>query len=410
MPQTHPEKKIFGFSRTIFSLGLVSLFTDVSSEMIYPLLPIFLTSVLGMGPTFVGLVEGVAETTASLLKLFSGWVSDRLRKRKSLVVFGYTLSTLARPLVAAATAGWHVLFIRFLDRVGKGIRTSPRDALIADSSPENEHGKAFGFQRAMDHAGAVIGPLIAFLLLTFLTQQYRLIFRLAYLPGMVALIILIHGVAERKPTPLREAAPKIQLTLRPFDRRFKIFLLIIILFSLGNSSDAFLLLKAKDAGVPVSLIPILWMVLHLVKSLSATPGGILSDRFGRRGVLIAGWLLYSGVYWAFAWAETSVMIWILFAIYGLFYGLTEGGERALVAGLVQPHLRGTAYGLYNFSVGISTLPASFLMGLLWEKVSSKAAFSCGATLALLAALLLWLTLPPFLARSLSRTSEDRDRP
>jgi MFS family permease len=378
--------------------------------MIYPLLPIFLTSVLGMGPTFVGLVEGVAETTASLLKLFSGWVSDRLRKRKSLVVFGYTLSTLARPLVAAATAGWHVLFIRFLDRVGKGIRTSPRDALIADSSPENEHGKAFGFQRAMDHAGAVIGPLIAFLLLTFVTQQYRLIFWLAYLPGMVALIILIRGVTERKPTPLREATPKIQLTLRPFDRRFKIFLLIIILFSLGNSSDAFLLLKAKDTGVPVSLIPILWMVLHLVKSLSATPGGILSDRFGRRGVLIAGWLLYSGVYWAFARAETSVMIWILFAIYGLFYGLTEGGERALVADLVQPHLRGTAYGLYNFSIGISTLPASFLMGLLWEKVSSKAAFGFGATLALLAALLLWLTLPPFLSRCLPRTSENRDRP
>ena len=390
MPQTNSDKKIFGFSRNIFSLALVSLFTDVSSEMIYPLLPIFLTSVLGMGTTFVGLVEGAAEATASLLKLFSGWVSDRIGKRKSLVVLGYTLSTFTRPLVAAAAAGWHVLLIRFLDRVGKGIRTSPRDAIIADSCLEGEHGKAFGFQRAMDHAGAVIGPLIAFFLLTFITQQYRLIFWSAYLPGLVALIILIQGVSDRKSTPTRAAAPRIQLTLRPFDSRFKIFLLIIILFSLGNSSDAFLLLKAKEAGVPVSLIPLLWMALHLVKSLSATPGGILSDRLGRKGVIIAGWLLYSGVYWAFAWAETSMSVWILFAIYGLFYGLTEGGERALVADLVEPHLRGTAYGLYHFSIGISTLPASLLMGLLWEKVGPKVAFGFGATLALLAALLLWL--------------------
>ncbi len=392
MAQTNSEKKIFGFSRNIFSLGLVSLFTDVSSEMIYPLLPIFLTSVLGMGTTFVGLVEGVAEATASLLKLFSGWVSDRMGKRKSLVVFGYTLSTLVRPLVAAATAGWHVLLIRFLDRVGKGIRTSPRDALIADSCLDGEHGKAFGFQRAMDHAGAVVGPLIAFFLLTFVTPQYRLIFWSAYFPGLVALVILIHGVSDRPSTPTRAAAPRILLTLQPFDRRFKLFLFIIILFSLGNSSDAFLLLKAKEAGVPVSLIPILWVVLHLVKSLSATPGGILSDRLGRRGVIIAGWLLYSGVYWAFARVESTSMVWILFAIYGLFYGLTEGGERALVADLVEPQLRGTAYGLYNFSIGISTLPASLLMGLLWEKASSKAAFSFGATLALLAALLLWLLL------------------
>ncbi|MGD0626547.1 MAG: MFS transporter [Thermodesulfobacteriota bacterium] len=406
MPQTNSDKKIFGFSRNIFSLGLVSLFTDVSSEMIYPLLPIFLTSVLGMGTTFVGLVEGVAEATASLLKLFSGWVSDRIGKRKSLVVFGYTLSTFTRPLVAAATAGWHVLLIRFLDRVGKGIRTSPRDALIADSCLGGEHGKAFGFQRAMDHAGAVMGPLIAFFFLTFITQQYRLIFWAAYLPGLVALIILIRGVSERQSTPTRVAAARIQLTLRPFDSRFKTFLFIIILFSLGNSSDAFLLLKAKEAGIPVSLIPILWMVLHLVKSLSATPGGILSDRLGRRGVIIAGWLLYSAVYWAFGWAETSGMVWTLFAIYGLFYGLTEGGERALVADLVEPHLRGTAYGLYYFSIGISTLPASLLMGLLWEKVSSKAAFSFGATLALLAALLLWL----FLSSASSKISPNPSFP
>lgn len=385
------DRKIFGFHRNIFFLGLVSLFTDISSEMIYPLLPVFLISVLGVGPTFVGLVEGVAEATASFLKLFSGWISDRRQKRKFLVVSGYTLSTLTRPLVAVATAGWHVLFIRFLDRVGKGIRTSPRDALIADSTPELEYGKAFGFQRALDHTGAVIGPLIAFLLLTFITQQYRTLFLLAYIPGIIALILLIFGVKERKAAQPGPSSQPVQLTLRPFDRRFKIFLLIIILFSLGNSSDAFLILKAKEAGVSVSLLPVLWAVLHISKSLSAAPGGIFSDRYGRRKMIIAGWILYGGVYFGFASAQTSEMVWILFVVYGLFYGLTEGGERALVANLVQPHLRGTAYGLFHFSIGLSTLPASLLMGFLWETLSPKAAFSFGAVLALLAAVLLWLT-------------------
>lgn len=386
------EKKIFGLSRNIFSLGWVSFFTDVSSEMIYPLLPVFLTSVLGVGTTFIGLIEGVAEATASFLKLISGWFSDRLGRRKILVVWGYSLSSFIRPFVAAATAGWHVLLIRFLDRVGKGIRTSPRDALIADSTSEGEHGKAFGFQRAMDHAGAVIGPLIAFLLLTFITQEYRTIFWLAFIPGIFSLIILIRGVSEIRPPSPKLRAPQIQLTLRPFDRRFKLFLFIIILFSLGNSSDAFLILKAKEAGIPVSLLPVLWMVLHLTKSLSATPGGMLSDRLGRKGVIIAGWLLYSGVYWAFAYSSTPEAIWILFAVYGLFYGLTEGGERALVADLVSPNLRGTAYGLYNFSVGASMLPASILMGLFWEKFGPTFAFGFGATLALISAILLGICL------------------
>jgi MFS family permease len=386
------DRNIFGVHRTIFFLGLVSLFTDISSEMIYPLLPVFLISVLGVGPVFVGLVEGVAEATASFFKLFSGWISDRQQKRKFLVVSGYTLSTLTRPLVAVATAGWHVLFIRFLDRVGKGIRTSPRDALIADSSPGSEHGKAFGFQRALDHTGAVIGPLIAFFLLTFVTQQYRTLFLLAYVPGIIALTLLILGVKERKAAQPGPSLQPVQLTLRPFDRRFKIFLLIIILFSLGNSSDAFLILKAKEAGVSVSLLPLLWMVLHISKSLSATPGGILSDRYGRRKMIIAGWILYCGVYFGFASAQTSDMVWLLFAVYGLFYGSTEGGERALVANLVAPHLRGTAYGLYHFSIGLSTLPASLLMGLLWEAAGPGAAFSFGAIMALLAAVLLWKTI------------------
>ena len=388
MPSERQRRTVFGLHRNILFLGLVSLFTDLSSEMIYPLLPVFLTSVLGTSTIFVGLVEGIAEATASFLKLLSGWVSDRWKKRKSLVVLGYTLSTLTRPLVGVATIGWHVLLIRFLDRVGKGIRTSPRDALIADSTPESEHGKAFGFQRALDHAGAVIGPLVAFTLLTFFTQQYRTLFLLAYIPGMMALGFLIFGVGEKKVPPAPLSSPPIQFTLRPFDRRFKIFLLAIILFSLGNSSDAFLILRAKDAGISVPLLPILWMALHISKSLSATPGGILSDRYGRKKMILTGWALYGGVYFGFASAQTSEMVWILFVIYGLFYGLTEGGERALVADLVPLHLRGTAYGIYHFSIGLSALPASLLMGYLWETFSPEAAFRFGAILALAAAGLL----------------------
>lgn len=387
------ERGFLGLHRNILSLGWVSLLTDFSSEMIYPLLPIFLTSVLGMGTTFVGAVEGVAESTASFLKLFSGTWSDRGGKRKTWVTWGYTLSTLVRPLVAAATAGWHVLLIRFLDRVGKGIRTSPRDALIADSSPVNEQGKAFGFQRAMDHAGAVIGPLAAFLLLTFWTENVRTVFWLALIPGLMALLTLSRGVQEVSPLSPRPAGARIPMTLKPFDRRFKTFLSILVLFTLGNSSDAFLILKAQAVGIPVSLLPLLWIVLHLSKSLSATPGGIFSDRFGRRTALVAGWLVYGAVYGGFAAAQTPGAVWVLFCAYGLFYGFTEGAERAMVADLVGPSLRGTAYGWYHFSIGVSTLPASLLMGLLWEKFGSPVAFGLGALLALLSALLLWLLLP-----------------
>ena len=392
----HPETKekkwrIFGaLPANIVALGWVSLFTDVSSEMIYPLLPLFLTSVVGAGTTFVGLVEGIAEATASFLKLFSGWFSDRLGKRKTLVVAGYALSAMARPLVAAATAGWHVLLVRFLDRVGKGIRTSPRDALLSDSVRREETGKAFGFQRAMDHhAGAVAGSLIAFFLLTFFTADYRLIFWAALVPGLISVLILIFKVRETKAAPPAVSVPPVRLTLQPFDRNFKSFLAVVILFTLSNSSDAFLILKAREAGIPVSLIPLLWLFFHGVKSLSATPGGMLSDILGRKKLILTGWVLYSLVYFGFAMADTALAIWVLFGIYGLFYGLTEGGERAWVADLVKPHLRGTAYGLYNFSIGIGALPASLALGFLWQKCGPQTAFGFGAVLALLAAVSLW---------------------
>jgi len=382
------EKKFWGLNRQIFVLGWVSFFTDVSSEMIYPLLPVFLTSVLGASPTFLGLIEGIAETTASLFKLFSGWLSDRWQKRKALVVFGYVLSSVVRPLVAVATSASQVLIIRFLDRVGKGIRTSPRDALIADSTTADAQGKSFGFQRAMDHTGAVIGPLISFLLIAYFTQDYRLIFALAFIPAFGAVFILIAGVREKIISPLPSVNPWRKFSLKSFSPSFRIFLFAVIIFTLGNSSDAFLILRAKENGVSVALIPVLWMVLHVVKSLSATPGGILSDRWGRKKTIMLGWLLYSAIYGGFAWSKSPEAIWLLFTVYGLFYGLTEGAERALVTDLVPATWRGTAFGLYNFSVGLSTLPASLLMGFFWEKFGAPFAFSFGASLAILAVCLL----------------------
>jgi len=373
--------------RNAVALAAVSLFNDISSEMIYPLLPVFLTSVLGATVAFVGLVEGIAESTASLLKLFSGWLSDKLRRRKSLAVLGYTLSSGTRPLVAAATAGWHVLLVRFFDRVGKGIRTSPRDALLADSTGEADRGLVFGFQRSMDHFGAVIGPLVAFALLGLFPGNLRLVFGLAAIPAAGAVTVLVLFAKEQWASgPSTARAP--QLTWKVFDQRFRWFIVIIILFTLGNSSDAFLLLRAKDLGIQMRWIPLLWIVLHLVKTLSSTPGGLLSDRMGRRGVILLGWAVYSLAYWGFAFASQSDEAWLLFAFYGLFYGLTEGVERAFVADLVPAELRGTAYGVYHFAIGVAALPASVIMGLIWQVGSARAAFSFGAALALLSALLL----------------------
>jgi len=266
-------KSITGLSKNVRSLGWVSLFNDASSEMIYPLLPLFLTQVLGAGVVFVGLIEGLAESVSSFLKLVSGWLSDRFRKRKGMIVFGYSLPAIARPFIALATSPFHVLLLRFLDRVGKGMRTSPRDALLSKSCGESERGIAFGFQRAMDHAGAIIGPLIATFLLATVTTNLRIVFLLAFLPSLATIWILLRGVTEVKengPTDSSASPPKLQW--RGWDRRFKSFLVIITLFTLGNSSDAFLLLRAKDLGVDSVSIPILWVVLHVSKMIFSVPG------------------------------------------------------------------------------------------------------------------------------------------
>ncbi len=370
--------------RNIYALGAVSFMTDVASEMIYPLLPAFLTTVLGAGAGFVGVIEGAADSTAALLKLFSGWWSDRLRRRKPLVVAGYTLASRVRPLVAVATSASQVLAIRVTDRVGKGIRNSPRDALIADSVDPKIRGRAFGFHRSADNLGAFVGPLIAFALLRWGHVTLRHVFWLALVPGIVATLAVVFGVREvARRQPPGGAAPDLRQSL---GGRFWAFLAVIFVFTLGNSTDAFLLLRAHQLGVAVYLAPILWAFLHLVKSATGTPGGILSDRIGRKPTLVMGWLIYAAVYFAFARASTSWHAWALFGVYGIFFGLTEGSERALVTDVVPAERRGAAFGWYYLAVGLGALPASVIFGVLWDRVGSPAAFSFGAVLALAAAL------------------------
>lgn len=382
------EKMIFkGVTRNVFLLGIVSLFNDVSSEMIYPLLPIFLNEVLKAGTAFIGVIEGIAETTASILQIFAGWLSDRWQMRKPIVVFGYSLASFARPLLSLAKAPWQVLAIRFADRFGKGMRGAPRDAIIADSTPIEFRGRAFGFHRMMDNLGAAIGPILATSFIFWLGERYRLIFFLASVPALLSLLALIF-VTERKPER-REGAPPVRLTLAPFDRRFKIFLLIVILFTLGNSSDAFILLKAKSVGIGLALIPMLWFALDMTRTIFSMPAGAISDKVGRRYVIVLGWLIYALTYFGFAFAGKAIHIWLLFILYGFYYALTEGVERAFVADLVPSGLRATAYGIYRFAIGVGALPASVLFGALWQWTKGPfLPFSLGASLALLSSLLL----------------------
>ena len=371
------------FSGNVLWLSVVSLLTDLSSEMIYPLLPFFLTNILRAGPAFLGLVEGIAETTSSLLKLASGWFSDRLGRRKALVLMGYGIASFTRPLVAVATAPWHVLAVRFSDRVGKGIRTAPRDALIADSVDPSYRGAAFGYHRAADHAGAVLGPLAAAAVLLWKPGEYRLVFALAAVPALLSVLVLAARVRD-----VGEGAPPAKSEFRGFrglGRRFYLFLAIVLVFTLGNATDAFLLLRAQELGVPLALIPILWAVFHVSKMSWSIIGGRLADRIGPRPAIVSGWVVYALTYAGFIFATRAWHAWALFLVYGLFYGLTEAPEKALVAAAAPADRRGAAFGAYHFSVGLAALPASLLFGVLWQQVGSTAAFATGAALALAAA-------------------------
>ncbi len=381
--------------RNVFALGFVSLLNDTSSEIIYPLLPLFLSLTLGVSPAIIGIIEGAAESTASLLKLFAGYFSDKLGKRKALVVVGYTLTSFTRPLLAFAGNWYQVLAVRLSDRVGKGIRGAPRDAMIADSVNPKTRGLAFGLNRGMDHAGAVIGPLLGYFLLWLVAgnlqnptaNDYRHVFIFASIPAMLAVFVVIFLVREPEHKQAAETK-EIKFTLRGFDSNFKRFLVVIALFTLSNSSDAFLLLRAQDAGISVTTIPLLWAVLHLVKVLSSFIGGDLSDRLGRKSLIVSGWVIYAFVYAGFAFASSPLAVWVLFLVYGIYFGLVEGTEKAVVADLVSPEQRGTAYGLYSLAFGIMVLPASLLLGFLWKIFGHETAFLTGAALGLLAALLL----------------------
>ena len=377
--------------RNVYALSAVSFLTDVSSEMIYPLLPVFLTTVLGASAGFIGAIEGAAESTASLLKLASGWWSDRMRRRKPLVVAGYTIAAAVRPLVAAAQSATQVLLIRVSDRVGKGLRNAARDALIADSVDPSVRGKAFGFRNAADNAGALVGPLIAFTLLRWGGLSLRTIFWLSAIPGTLAVITAIVGVREAaRPTP---TGKKAELRAH-MGRHFWGFLAVMLIFTLGNSADAFLLLRAKELGVSVALAPILWALLNGVKSISNVPGGALSDRIGRRPAIIAGWFIYALTYLLFGRATHAWQAWALFAVYGLYFGLTEGTQLALVADVVPTERRGAAYGWYYLAIGVGALPASIGFGIIWDRFGSRVAFTVGAWLAAFAAVGLLLVPTP----------------
>jgi len=353
--------------RNVKVLGLTSLLNDTASEMIFPLLPNFLLTILGGNRFYLGVIEGAADSVASLLKLWSGGRSDQASRRKGFILFGYSLAAIARPLIGVIVAPWQLFLVRFGDRIGKGVRTSPRDALIADSTDPSMRGRAFGFHRAMDHLGAAIGPLLAVGFLLLWPESLRTLFVLTIVPGVLVVGLVVFGLRE---TPATEPPQeRLHLTLQPFDQNFRRYLLALVVFTLGNSSDAFLLVRAGELGVSVVMLPLLWCAFHIVKSSSNLFLGRAVDKFG---LATAAW-----------------EAWTLFLCYALFYGLTEPAEKTLVANLVGNERKGLAYGWYNFAIGIATLPSSLIFGALYQFAGPVVAFAWGAALALIAVILMW---------------------
>ena len=403
LPQVTERKRVFGLNPNIFFLGLVSFLTDVSSEMVFTLLPLFLANVLGAATVIIGFIEGLTESTASLVRILSGWLSDKLGKRKSLAIIGYGLSTLAKPFMYVATTWGVVLGVRFTDRLGKGVRTAPRDALVADSVSTEERGKGFGIHRAMDTFGAALGLVVA-AVVVFLLQRgtlelargtYQWLVLIGIVPAVLALFMFLFvQESKRGSSPqysdLKASQPYLDISSQAakagFDNRFKLFLGIMFLFTLGNSSDAFLILRAQNLGNSVLYILLMLILFNVVYATLSTPAGVLSDRLGRRRVIVLGWLIYALTYFGFALASTSWQVWLLFASYGVYYGLAEGVARAFVADLVPEERRGTAYGLLHGIVGGTLLPASVIAGWLWQAISPAAPFYFGAGLASLAML------------------------
>jgi MFS family permease len=387
--------------RPVWMLGWVSFFTDTASEMIYPLLPLFLTRVLGAGAMSLGVIEGVAEAANSLLKIASGRLADRWGRLKPLVVAGYALSSAVRPFIGLASSWTQVLALRFTDRLGKGIRGAPRDAMLAGFADVTNRGRIFGFHRAMDHAGAVLGPLIASAFLYLYPGEYRTLFLWTLLPGVVVVLILLRvpsasgrAAHQERAPEAGAAAPSAEPPRLDLPPAFFRAMGLILLFSLGNASDAFLLLRFADVGLAAFWIPLLWSALHVVKSAASIAGGTWSDRVGRRGVIALGWLLYAAVYAVFAFTTSLPMLIGIFLTYGLYFGLTEGVEKAWVADLVPAGSRGTGFGIYNAVLGAGSLGASLLFGFIWTRISPPAAFLTGAGFAVAATALLYWSFPP----------------
>jgi MFS family permease len=390
--------------RNVWAVGLTSFFMDISSEMVINILPLFLANVLGVQTSIIGLIEGIAEATASILKLFSGWLSDKLGGRKWLAVTGYSLSAITKPFFYFANSWAVVAGVRWTDRIGKGIRTAPRDALVADSVTKEKRGLAFGFHRAMDTAGAMIGLLIAALVvwlaqasdLTLSRSSFQMIVLISLAPAMLAVLSLAIGAKDVTVTSQR-TAPK--FTLRSLGKPFNIFLVIVSIFTLGNSSDAFLVLRAQNLGISVKGILMMLVVFNLVYSLVSTPAGSLSDRIDRRHLIVGGWLVYAAIYLGFALASAGWQVWLLYVAYGLYYAMAYGTANAMVADLVAENMRGTAYGTYHAVIGLLAFPSSLIAGILWQGLGAwsgfgpSAPFFFGGALALVAAILLAFWMP-----------------
>jgi MFS family permease len=373
----------FGISKNVFVLGLVSFFNDVASEMIYPLVPIFLTGVLGAPVAIVGLIEGIADSTASILKIVSGWLSDKFQKRKPFIILGYSFSAISKIILSLAFTWPLVLIGRFIDRFGKGARTPARDALIAESSGISIRGRAFGFHRFLDTLGAVIGPLLAFLAIHFFDNKFRLIFFLAFVPAFIGVLLLIFFVREEKKQT--SSSLIFRFNWRELNPSFKVFLLISLIFALGNSSDAFLILRSQNLGLSLSLIVFVYVLFNLTYAIFSTPAGIISDKIGPKKVLLVGFLLFSVVYFSFGLINSNFFLWFLFPIYGIYMALTDGVGKAYISNLVPKEKTGTAFGIYQTTIGLCTFFASFIAGLLWNYIDFRAPFIFGSLMAAISA-------------------------
>ena len=387
------RKRILGFDANVFFMGLTSFFTDISSELIFTLVPLFLSDVLGATSTIVGLVGGLSDSADSIFRIFSGWFSDKIGKRKVLATMGYSISTVAKPFMLLANTWGAVIGVRVGDRIGKGVRSSSRDALIADSVDEKERGRSFGLHRAMDTAGAVVGLIIAAIIVYMIPgdkfhmtrEAYHWMVVVAIIPAVLAVLVILTLVRERKKVAsAAQASTGKPVGLTPFSNQFKLFLVIIGLFTLGNSSDFFLILEAQRVKTPLLQVVLMLVLFNLTYALLSTPMGVLSDKIGRKRVITAGWLIYGLVYIGFAVSGIIWQIWALFAVYGVYYAICDGAAKAFVADLVPANRRGTAYGIYNGVVGLVALPASLIAGVLWGNIAPAAAFYFGAGLALLA--------------------------